>query len=238
MHHDFEPAYVLHSRPYRNTSAIADFLTLNHGRISGVVKGVFGKSRAAQQQRGVLQPLQPLLINWQGRSELKNINKIELAGAPCGLHGTKLYSALYVNELLMRTLQNNDPNSYLFGCYQTAMTALINSDYIDTVLRDFELSLLQELGYGLHFDVDVSGSAIEEEYLYRFDVRQGFIPQSAFLASKQSADSFSGKVLLGIHVKDWKDDLVRRDAKRLLRQALRVHIGVKPLLSRGLFKKR
>lgn len=238
MNDDFEPAYLLHSRPYRNTSAIADFLTLNHGRVAGVVKGVFGKSRSAQQQRGVMQALQPLLINWRGRGELKNINKIEMAGAPCMLRGNRLYSALYINELLMRILQANEANSYLFACYQQALEALSVADNIERPLREFELNLLQELGYGLHCDVDVDGDAIESSNTYQFDVARGFMLIHSLAEIPSSPDTYLGASLLAIDNKSWSDESARRDAKRLLRQALRPHIGAKPLRSRSLFQKR
>ncbi len=238
MYHEFEPAYLLHSRPYRNTSAIADFITLNHGRVAGVVKGVFGKSRSAQQQRGVMQALQPLLINWRGRGGLKNINKIEMAGSPCILRGNRLYAALYLNELLIRTLQSDEENSYLFACYQQALEGLNSADNIEFPLREFELNLLQELGYGLHFDVDIDGDAIENSKVYQFDIDRGFMLIHGLPEMPSSVDAFLGTTLLAINNKNWADESVRRDAKRLLRQALRPHIGTKPLRSRSLFQKR
>lgn len=240
---DFEPAYLLHSRPYRNTSAIADFLTLNHGRVAGVVKGVFGKGRGAQQQRGILQVLQPLLINWRGRSALKNVNKIEMAGAPYALQGDALYSALYLNELLMRTLQSNAASRFLFAYYQQALEALSRTENIECPLREFELHLLQELGYGLNFDVDADGDAIEECSNYQLDTQRGFISATFYFDDLHSNSEpapvvFSGSSLLSIGSNIWSDEIVRRDAKRLLRQALRPHIGTKPLRSRSLFLKR
>ena len=40
MNNEWLTAFVLHRRPYRETSYIVDFFTLQEGKISAVAKGV------------------------------------------------------------------------------------------------------------------------------------------------------------------------------------------------------
>jgi DNA repair protein RecO (recombination protein O) len=237
MRHELEPAYLIHSRHYRNTSAITDFFTLNHGRVTAVVKGLFGKSRAAQQQRGILQELQPLLISWYGRGEMKNIVKIEMAGMPSLLQGKTLYSALYANELLMRTLHAGESYPCLFGHYQHLIDQLKTAAVLDIALREFELSLLQELGYGLLLDVDVKGDLIEADCWYRYEHHSGFAPIHLEAGKEPALIEFSGDVLLAISKRNWQNDGVRQSARRLMRLALDPYIGSQPLRSRLYFRK-
>ncbi|MGO3275086.1 DNA repair protein RecO, partial [Halomonas sp.] len=52
-----EPAFLLHRRPYRETSALVDLLTLNHGRVRAVAHG---GQRPGSKSRQRLQPFTPL----------------------------------------------------------------------------------------------------------------------------------------------------------------------------------
>ena len=60
-----EPAWVLHRRPYRDTSELVDLVTHHHGRIAAVARG----SRSGRR-RVPLEPFQPLHASWSGRGEL------------------------------------------------------------------------------------------------------------------------------------------------------------------------
>lgn len=61
MRVDLQAAYVLHTRPFRDTSLLVDCLTKHHGRISLVAKG----ARSAKQKQ-LIQAFSPLTISWQG----------------------------------------------------------------------------------------------------------------------------------------------------------------------------
>ena len=64
------PAYILHHRPYRDTSRIFEVLTRDHGRLSLFARGVRGpKAKLAS----ILQPFQMLLLSWTGRGEAAQI---------------------------------------------------------------------------------------------------------------------------------------------------------------------
>ncbi|MGB5258628.1 MAG: recombination protein O N-terminal domain-containing protein, partial [Woeseiaceae bacterium] len=56
-----QPAYLLHHRPFRDTSQILDLVTRDHGKIALVARG----SRSAKSRlAGVLRPFLPLSVSW------------------------------------------------------------------------------------------------------------------------------------------------------------------------------
>ncbi len=232
---ELEPAYLLHLRAYRNTSAIVDFFTVNHGRVSAIAKGIYGRSKLNQLQRGMLQPFQPLLIGWRGKNELKTLSKIELIGSMPGLHGQRLYSAFYVNEILMRLLRGDDAHPILFQSYRETLVGLQSAIDIEIPLRVFELNLLRELGYALCFTVDSNGKDIQADLFYRYDAQIGFICIGNELPEPSALEVYSGDLLLAIDQHRWAQVGVRRAAKHITRHALLPHIGGKPLRSRALF---
>ena len=63
--HD-EPAFVLHTIPWRETSLIVELLTRDHGRIACVAKGA---KRPRSTVRGVLLAFPPLHVGFTGRQE-------------------------------------------------------------------------------------------------------------------------------------------------------------------------
>ena len=93
---NLEPLFILHSRPYSNTSLILDCLTMNYGRISLMARSARGpKSR----YKGMLQLFSPLLASWTGSRELKNLGIVERQGPICRLEGRCLVCGFYLNEL-------------------------------------------------------------------------------------------------------------------------------------------
>ncbi|ARN75359.1 DNA repair protein RecO [Oceanicoccus sagamiensis] len=233
MRIESQPAYILHTRNYRDSSLIVDFLTPDYGRVSGVVKGVRSNSKSAKQRRSILQPFVSLLISWSGKSELKTITQFESRGVPIALQGKQLFSGLYVNELLSRLLQADEQHSEIYTLYEWVSKSLLDNATIDVVLRHFELSLLSELGYGFDLSADSeSGAALKADQQYRFYPDRGFVllePNGPITASV-----FRGEDILAIASGDFNEP-ARRAAKLLCRQALQAHLGNKPLRSRELF---
>ncbi len=62
--------------------------------------------------------------------------------------GAALIPGFYLNELLLRLLARHDPHPQLFDAYADALPALQHRDEVSvqSALRAFELSLLQEIG--------------------------------------------------------------------------------------------
>src|SRR3546814_14196517 len=69
MRYDAEPAYVLHARPWRETSLLLELLTGNHGRIGLVARGVQGPKKHVL--RAALQPLQHIRFDGVPRGALE-----------------------------------------------------------------------------------------------------------------------------------------------------------------------
>lgn len=233
MRVELEPAYILHTRNYRDSSLIVEFLTPNYGRITAVVKGVRASSKSAKQRRSLMQPFMPLIIGWGGKGELKTLYGFESKTKPIALVGHTLFSGLYVNELIARLIDHHDESHDLFGLYEQTLNALLGSQHIDVVLRFFELKLLELLGYGLNLETEaLSGDAVEPNCSYRFIANKGFV---LVVSSATGADIYRGCELKALASRDF-DEGLRKVAKRLCRQALGFYLGDKPLKSRELFK--
>ena len=170
MRIDTQLAYVLHKRPFRDTSQILEVFTREHGRLSLMSKG----SRAAKSKsRGILQAFRPLLISWQGRGEMPLLCNVEIAEirAPT-LTGRALLSATYINELLVHLLHKHDIHCDTFDSYHQCLYDLVNAANLEVVLRMFEKYLLQQIGFGLNLTTDAdSGKPIEavRHYHYYFE---------------------------------------------------------------------
>ena len=225
-----QPAYVLHQRAWRDSSAIVELFTPEHGRVGVVARGV---KRPRSPWRGLLQPFQPLLVAWQGGGELKTLSNAEPQGMALALPPSALASGFYLNELLMRLLARFDAQFTLFGCYDASLRALAAVDDasdLETVLRHFECDLLEALGYGLALERDAAGKALDSEGRYDYQIEHGARP----LQGEAEGIVLHGATLLALHRRRLSGERERREAKRLLRAVLARYLGPKPLASRQL----
>lgn len=230
-----QPAYILHSRHYRDSSLLLEVFTAEHGRISLVARGARRKTRGGSGG-ALLQPFAPLLLSFSGRTELKNLTATEVVGPAPTLRGERLFSGLYVNELLVRLLHRHDAHPKLFSAYGQTLDALCQADTVDMVLRHFEFALLDELGYGFGLDTDGrSGAPVQAGSWYHFDPDCGLVLRGG--AADPARPAFAGAELLAMAAGEF-GGAVRLSAKRLLRLALAVHLGETPLKSRELFRGR
>ena len=218
-----QPGYVLHSRAYRESSALVDLLT-PQGRLRAVLRGARGKAGT------LARPFIPIEVELRGRGELKNIGRLEAAGIPNLLMGEALYSGLYLNELLIRLLPAQDPYPAIFEHYALTVLALTQGRALEPLLRAFEWRLLDELGYGFALDHDCHGQPVTAGRLYRLQVDSGLEPVEQF-----QPGVFQGGDLLAMAKADWTAPGALSAAKRLMRQALAPHLGGRPLVSRELF---
>ncbi|KIH85127.1 DNA repair protein RecO [Pseudomonas batumici] len=220
-----QPAYVLHSRAYRESSALVDFIT-PQGRLRAVLRSARGKAGT------LARPFVPLEVEFRGRGELKNVGRMESAGVSTWLNGEALFSGLYLNELLIRLLPAEDPHPALFDHYAATLLALAEGRPLEPLLRAFEWRLLDDLGYGFSLDQDIHGEPVAADGLYRLQVDAGL--ERVYLLQP---GLFQGTELLAMAQADWTAAGALAAAKRLMRQALAVHLGGKPLVSRELFRK-
>lgn len=241
MNEALQPAFLLHHRPFRDSSVIAEFFTPDWGRVPAVVKGARGASQRMRQMAASLQAFQHLQISLRGKGELKTLISIE-PDSSYRLNGHHLYAALYLNELTLRLLHRSDPHPMLWSLYQSSLAALSESEMLEPVLRRYELGLLEQLGYGVVFDSDASsGAAIVANERYCFEAERGFVLQSG-LPHYAGQVAFLGEELM--QLAERADIFVERGQwspaelrilKRVCRLALAPLLGDRPLRSRELF---
>lgn len=220
--------YVLHSRPFRETSLLVEIFTQEHGRIAVVARGA---KRGKAKLSNILQPFMPLILNWFGHGELATLTHAEVSGAGHQIIGKRAICGLYVNELLIKLLHKFDPCLQLFADYQQVLLDLENIEIPEQVsLRKFERRLLKSLGYGLQLTIDITtNQRVLADLHYMFDPAIG--PKQ--VASSHPA-AIQGSSLLAIEQEIYIDSIVLVDAKRLMRLVLAYHLGAKQIVSRGL----
>lgn len=223
--------FLLHSRPYRETSLIATFMTDTDGRIDLIVRSARGGRNKKSQ------PILPFCLyelSWVGRGELKHLQLFETLDSAIELSGSSLFCAFYLNELLYRLLPKHEPEHVLLRAYSLALQQLANADEFEPVLREFELTLLEVLGYGLDFLKDISGAPLERGCRYLFVPESGLSRVTTGRAVSQAIVS-EAEFFTAIVQRDFSRAEVRQLAKVVLRAALAVYLGSKPLRSRELF---
>ncbi|MCB1644273.1 MAG: DNA repair protein RecO [Pseudomonadales bacterium] len=226
-----EPAYILHTRKYRDTSLIVEFLTRNQGRVSAVARGARGpKSR----QRTSWQPFNPLMVSFLGGGELRTVKSAEFLNTAFRLTGERLILGLYLNELLIKLAGKFEAMPLIFNEYQSLLDALASDNEISMAqLRNFELRLLEELGYGVTFDRDaLSGQPVDPEKYYIFRVQLGFVMTDA-----HHPDAVPGSLLLQIERGQLGSAAADQLLKRLVRTTLDFLLHGRPLKSRELYRK-
>jgi DNA repair protein RecO (recombination protein O) len=223
-------AFILHRRPYGETSQLVDLFCQDIGKVSLIFKG--GRS-STRMKRGMAQPFTLLLAYYFGRGNLKTVKSLEAQTQVVPLHGQRLYIAMYINELLYRLLQAETACDGLFECYQRTLISIARDDDPQKALRLFELTLLETLGYGVNFEHDVySDEAIEAGFQYQYQQQLGFFAKQAICKPELVYD---GQDIINLSQRNLESADTLKMAKRFCRQALANLLGDKPLHSRTLF---
>ena len=227
-----QSAFILHRRPWRNTSLLLDAFSPDQGRIGLVARGA---TAPRSRLKGVLQPFTPLLLSWSGADDLATLTGAEPSALPTALPPHRILAGLYVNELLVRLLRRLDPQPELFAAYQILLTELVRATDEEPPLRQFEKRLLDELGYGLNLEHEAgSGQPIVAETQYCYVLDQG--PQVA--DSAVGGIPISGHSLLALRNGALTDPAVLREVKRLTRAALAEQLRGRALKARELYRVR
>ena len=225
-----QSGFVIHQRPYKNTSMIVDVFTRDYGRISLVAKAV---KQAKSSLKSILHPFQLLQVSWVRRSDLGTLTQAEIVSTPTEYLANRLYAAFYLNELLMRVLTPNDPATGVFSLYENALKNLLDAEKIEVILRIFEKDLLQTLGYEIQLIEEAdTHQPISREKLYQFTPEYGFTSIDNTIES--SSIVFQGDHLLAFHENNLMDAEVLRTAHRITYINLKRLLGDKPLKSREL----
>lgn len=213
-----QPAFVLHHRPYRDTSRILELFTRDHGRVSVFARGARAGRKAGASLTSMLQPFNRLLVSWSGRGEAGQLTGAEFDGPMSVLPPDRSVSGFYLNELLLKLFARHDSHPDVFDLYAQTIEALKLASDALPALRTFEKRLLDAIGYGLLLERDVvTGIEIEADAAYHYRLEQGAMRVNAVA---EGGVIYSGSTLLALAREDFSNAATRADARRLLRAAL------------------
>ena len=221
-----DQCFLLHQRSYGETSIIVDVFTKNSGKMSLIAKGA---KKPKSKFFGYLAPFHKLNVTFSGRSELKTLTSIDRNLSDNSFSMTKIsYSLLYINELLIKLLPKDAKHEELFLLYENFLRD-VDTNNLELTLRNFELDLLEMLGYGFDYDVDIDfNEPIDPESGYTFVSERGF--------RKSKNSDISGKDITNI--KNRKLDKVPlKYLKEITTKAISTCLDGKDLSSRKIFKK-
>lgn len=230
-----QAAFVLHRRDYQETSLLVDLITEQEGRLRVIAKGA---KRAKSSWRAILQAFTPLTVDFVGRSDLKTLTLAEATDVPFPLTSKRLYSGFYINELLQRLLPLEDDASEIFCAYQLVLQQLSSQRDIESLLRWFEWQLLRQLGATFDWLHDAeSGQPLQPDGVSYFDPESGFVQNQR----NTGVTAWPSDIIMSLGQIDLlQDDLnpeQRKACKLIMREALAIHLGNKPLRSRELFRR-
>ena len=253
---DNQTAVVLHHFPYKNNSLIVHFFLPAQGKVSAIARGV---RQSKKNEMSQMQPFQELQVSLQGKGELLYLKGVDSVSRVWKLKGKALYCAYYLNELLLRLLPAHTDCRDIFYLYAETLALIIQAPPADACLPDnkttvtsgkkstkspgleiplryFELKLLEFLGYGLNFAVDVdTGETVQADKRYYFDINAGpSLKQHRHGLAVLSP--LRGQTLLNLSRFKFDDEQTLQESKQLLKYALSSHLGPKPLKSRKMFR--
>ena len=230
---DNQSVFVLHTYPFKETSLVVELFTQQFGRVAVLAKGA---RRPRSAMRGMLQSFQHLSGTWSGKNELKTLHSLDWNAGLTLLKGEALMCGFYMNELLLRLLPREDAHEVLFVYYTETLNALSriqaehNSTELAIVLRRFELTLLQELGYAIPLLHDENDMPIDADKTYRYEAEYG----ACELGSTKNGVQLQGKTLLSMAQDDYAQLQTQQQSKQLMRYLLTHYLGDKPLHTRQL----
>jgi DNA repair protein RecO (recombination protein O) len=219
---DHEPAFVLHTHPYKETSLLVEAFSRRFGRVALLARGA---RRPRSAVRGVLLAFHPLRLSWTASGELGTLVAAEWAAGLRSLEGLGLMCGFYLNELLLRLLPREDPHEELFDAYAGSLARLSARAPHAAVLRGFERRMLGELGYAPVLERDAAtGLAIEPERRYAYEPDRGPVAVTGREGRLGAGADVvvSGRTLLDL-ARDEYDRAETRDEARVLLRALIAH---------------
>lgn len=225
-----QAAFILHSRPFRETSLLVEAFSRDHGRIALVARGA---RRPHSTLRGLLMAFQPLELGWVGQGEVRTLTKAEWVGGQPPLQARALLLGYYMNELLLKLLPREDAHPLLFQAYAATVGTLARGEPDEVALRRFEKTLLREIGYGLTLDREADGGRpLEPGKRYVYVPERGPVPLAG---QGGETETFTGRALLAMARDDFSEPATLAQCKQLMRMLIRHHLGGQGLSSRRVF---
>ncbi|WP_223788988.1 DNA repair protein RecO [Marinicella meishanensis] len=139
-------AYVLHKKPYKDSSELIKIFSQHHGVVDVLGKGSRGPK---SKFKGQLQPFIECEVSFTGRSALQTLVSAEQPGAPFKTGYTNHVAMLYCNELLLLSNYHDEANQAIYHCYAQTIDGLKSATSVALLLRRFEWQLYCAMGYEL-----------------------------------------------------------------------------------------
>ncbi len=225
-----DTGYIVHRKRLRETSLLLQIFTRQHGRFGVIARGALASKRGGGSAYG---EFTPYFFVWSGKSDLPTLIRAEPTARGYRLQAERLFSAMYLNELVMRLVHRGDGDEAGYCAYEQTVQALAGDSPLEPTLRHFEALLLASCGYGVELAQAVdTGEALAAEAGYYYVPERGPVTQIPPVPHR----AVTGGALLALAGRlPW--DLARlRDAKGLMRFLLHYHLGGQTLSSRELFR--
>lgn len=229
MRYAAQPAFVLHARPWRETSLLVEVLSADHGRLGLVARGVQGPKRHAL--RAALQPLQSIRFDAVQTGELARLTTAEAVDVAPRLAGEAMLAGFYLNELTLRLAPRQDPSPELYAAFARTRLRLGAGESLGWTLRRYERDLLDALGVGFDWTQDADGVAIDPAARYRLDPEQGARRLLSDRGHGDRSSAATGRALLALahDQAPAAEDLA--SLRRAMREVLSHHLGPRGLKS-------
>jgi len=229
MRYTAEPAFVLHARPWRETSLLVEVMSARHGRIGLLARGVQTPKR--HPLRAALQPLQSIRFDAVQHGELARLTAAEALDTAPRLTGDAMLAGFYLNELTLRLSQRQDPQPDLFVAYATVRERLRADEPLAWTLRRFERDLLDALGFGFDWSVDGDGQPIDPAARYRLDPEHGARRVLSDRGHGDRSSAATGQAMLALAQDAMPSMADLASLRRAMRGVLAHHLGGRGLKS-------
>lgn len=228
MRNELLNGYLIHHRKYRERSHIVHLFTQEYGRVDGILRQMPPPQ------------YQPIVLQATGKSELKNFTKLEIVNHPIFFYGDAFFSGFYLNEIILRLCPLEEVMPETFQKYhltlnhlQTLSQQIDANQFLKQILRQFEYTLLEELGYGIDFQIDAQQNEILPQMRYQFQLNDGFIP-----VAHRHQSALLGEDILSMITYEKGMDFNAQQLQllnKLYRQMISSLMGDRPLKSRQLW---
>jgi len=160
-------SFIIHSRPYSETSIIFDILTESNGLISLIAKGIKKKKDGS-----LLQPFKELQLSYTNKGSLPILTKFEIINSFSEIKSKYLLIGLYFNELIYKFIPKSEPLPSLYSIYKKQLEYMkTTKDIPDVVLLTFETMFLKEIGYEIvRAQIQSSNIIWDKKYFYDYEI--------------------------------------------------------------------
>ena len=227
MRIDLEPSYILHTKPYRETSMLVYALTEQHGVMHMISKG------ARKKGNNNLQPFTKMYLSWSGKGELVSLHKIEHESSNYTRNFRAQVQCFYMHELIMKLIPSMSPELELFELYETSLKAMTNDPKNEKILRQFEMQLLAIMGHPLQLKFDyINDEELIANNTYRYDPDLG---PTHVINNGDHWNIVKGSLLSQLDRQIFTSENLSQ-VKKFLRGMMQHYLQGKPLMARRLLK--